>query len=292
MLVALAMGGLGAGAVVPVSESAGALAIPALAVQTFLTVGAIPRREGGIQVGPGLALLGLHHAVVTLPTIAVVLLFGITEPLGFGIFVMAVAPPAALVPTYADIAEVDVPNVLVFCLVGYGLSLVLTPLALFAAAGTTVGIDTIALTVTAGLIAPSILARLAHPWVARVPQRVRRAMVNTTVFLICFGLGGTFAESFGSQSVAALEVALILVMIVARTFGSGWLAARLAPRRLRSEAPFVGFKNVALAAAVGGTLLGSAAALPGLLAFPVEAAYFFALARRSSQAGDDSENTH
>ena len=83
-----------------------------------------------------------------------------------------------------------------------------------------------------------------------------------------------------------LEVALIMVVLIARTFGSGWVAARLAPRPLRAEAPFVGFKNVALAAAVGGTLLGSTAALPGLMAFPVEAAYFFALARRSSQARD------
>ena len=160
VLVVLAMGGLAAGAALPISESAGVLAIPALAVQTFLTVGAIPRREGGIRVGPGLWLLGLHHALVTLPTVAVALVFGVDGALGFGIFVMAVAPPAALVPTYADIAEVDVPNVLVFCLVGYGISLVLTPLALFAAAGTTVGIGAIALTVSAGLIAPSILARV------------------------------------------------------------------------------------------------------------------------------------
>jgi hypothetical protein len=66
--------------------------------------------------------------------------------------------------------------------------------------------------------------------------------------------------------------------------GGAALAARLAPAGLRIEAPFaVAFKNVALAAAVGGSLLGAVAALPGLLGFPVEVLYFLFLARHRAR---------
>ena len=68
--------------------------------------------------------------------------------------------------------------------------------------------------------------------------------------------------------------------------------ARRAARARRTcgiEAPFaVAFKNVALAAAVGGSLLGSVAALPGLLGFPVEILYFLYLARRRAAARRES----
>jgi hypothetical protein len=45
----------------------------------------------------------------------------------------------------------------------------------------------------------------------------------------------------------------------------------------------VAFKNIALAAAVGGSLSGPVAALPGLVAFPIESLYFLWLARRQSR---------
>ena len=45
------------------------------------------------------------------------------------------------------------------------------------------------------------------------------------------------------------------------------------------------FKNVALAAAVGGSLAGSVAALPGLIGFPVEILYFLFLAQRRARRG-------
>jgi hypothetical protein len=200
-----------------------------------------------------------------------------------------VAPPAALIPAYADVAEVPGGNLLAFVLLAYALALGLTPALVFLAAGELVGVGPIALTLGAGLVAPAMLARVLHPWIARIPQRVRRGTVNVTVLLICFGLGGGLVSGLGSSAVSALGLAVVLAALVARTVAGSALAARLAPASLSAEAPFaVAFKNVALAAAVGGSLVGAAAALPGLLAFPIEILYFLALARRRARRLPDA----
>lgn len=258
-------------------------AIPALALQTLLTVGAVPRREPGVGVGAGLRLLAIHHVVGTLPVVAVAIAFGLGTPFGFGLFLVAVAPPAALVPAYADVIEVRAGNLLVFVLAGYGLALVMVPALVYVVAGEAVGFTQIALTLGAGLIAPSVLGRLLHLQVVRIPQRVRRGIVNVTVFIITFSLGAGVIDGLGQGSVGVMLVVAVLVLHLARTFGAAWAAARLAGIELRTEAPFAGgFKNIGLAAAVGGSLLGPVAALPALIGFPVELVFFLWLARRLS----------
>jgi len=83
-----------------------------------------------------------------------------------------------------------------------------------------------------------------------------------------------------SAQVGAAGVALTLAALAARTFGTGALARWLAPSALRAEAPLASaFKNIALVAAVAGSLHGPAAALPALLAFAFELGYFVWLAR-------------
>jgi hypothetical protein len=282
VLVAAVALGLGLGATLSPEGSTKALAVPALGLQTLLTVGALPRRERGVDLKPGLTLLGLHHLIASLPMALVGLAIGIHDPLGFGLFLIAAAPPAALIPAYADVAEVPGQDLLVFVLIAYGAALVLTPALTYAAAGKVVGVGTIALTLSGGLIVPAVLARVLHPQIVRIPQQVRRMTVNCTVIVICFGLGGGFHDAAG---VSAASFALVIAALVARSFGGILLAEKLAPEAVRTEAPFaVAFKNVALAAAVGGALLGSVAALPGLLGFPVEILAFLFLARRHARA--------
>jgi len=248
---------LGLGAAFSPEGSTRALAVPALGLQTLLTVGALPRRERSVDLRPGLVLLGLHHALASLPLALVGLAIGLDEPLGFGLFLIAAAPPAALIPAYADVAEVPGGDLLVFVLLGYGVALGLTP---------------------------ALLGRLLHPRIVRIPQRVRRGVVNTSVVVICFGLGGGLPEGLGSSEFSIATFGVVLVALAVRSAGGAALAARLAPADLRIEAPFaVAFKNVALAAAVGGSLLGAVAALPGLLGFPVEVVYFLFLARHRAR---------
>ncbi len=125
---------------------------------------------------------------------------------------------------------------------------------------------------------------MLHPQIARIPQRVRRGMVNCTVVVICFGLGGGLFKGLGSVDAAGLTLGVVVVALLARSAVGSAVARRIAPPELRTEAPFaVAFKNVALAAAVGGSLVGAVAALPGLVAFPVEIFYFLFLARRQAR---------
>ena len=288
LLVAAVGIGLGLGAAFSPEGSTRAVAVPALGLQTLLTVGALPRRERSVDLRPGLLLLGLHHALASLPLALVGLAIGLDEPLGFGLFLIAAAPPAALIPAYADVAEVPGGDLLVFVLLGYGLALGLTPALVYVAAGKLVGVGPIALTLGAGLVAPALLARVLHPQIARIPQRVRRGIVNTTVMVICFGLGGGLSEGLDSSRFDVATLGVVLVALTVRSVGGSAVAARLAPAALTVEAPFaVAFKNVALAAAVGGSLLGAVAALPGLLGFPVEILYFLFLARHRARRGAD-----
>jgi BASS family bile acid:Na+ symporter len=283
LLGATVLGGLAVGAAVGLEGGARSVALPALALQTFLTVGGIPRRRGSEAMREGLILVLLHYTVATLPLVAVALLIGLDEPLGFGFFLVAIAPPGALIPAFAARLEVDVRSVLVFCLAAYSIALVLTPAVLLLVAGTTVGVAGIATTMGAGLIAPSVLGRLVHERIVRVPLRVRRGIVNTTIFLICLGLGGELVDGLRQADVGAAGLVLVALVLTLRTFGSGWINGLLAPRGLSIEAALAGgFKNVALAATVGGALLGPVAAVPGLLAFFVDTAYFLYLARKRS----------
>lgn len=279
-LAGATLSGLAAGALVRPAVGVALVSVPALGLQTLLTVGALPRLRGGAGLRGGLRLLALHHLVLSLPLAAGGLLLGVDAPLGFGFFVMGIAPVAALVPAYAEVLEVDVGSVLVFCLVAYGLALVAMPALLLAAAGSAVGLGPIAVTVGAGLVLPSVAGRALHPWIVRIPTSTRRVLVNACVFGITFGLGGELAEGARAAQVGGLGVALTLAVLGARTFGTGALARRLAPAALKPEAPLAGaFKNIALVAAVAGSLHGPAAALPAVLAFAFELGYFVWLAR-------------
>ena len=52
--------------------------MPALGLQTLLTVGALPRRERTVEARPGLILLGLHVALASVPLALVGLAIGWT----------------------------------------------------------------------------------------------------------------------------------------------------------------------------------------------------------------------
>ena len=190
------------------------------------------------RAAPGLILLGLHLALASLPLALVGLAIGLDDPLGFGLFLIAAAPPAALIPAYADVAEVPGGDLLVFVLIAYGLALVLTPALVYLAAGELVGLGPIALTLGAGLVAPAVLARALHPQIARIPQRVRRGCVNSTVVVICFGLGGGLFKGLGSDDFTMLTLGVVVVALVARSTAGAALATRIAPSDLKTEAPF------------------------------------------------------
>jgi len=281
--------GLIGGGLLPEGIDLSGVTLPALALQTGLIVGALPSvRETG-AVRRGLTLVWLHHLCITLPLGAAAFVIGVHSPLGIGVFLMAAAPPAALVPTYAEAIDLDLRATLAFVFISYLSGLVLTPALLLVVAGTTAGTDSIIVTLGVGLILPSLAGRALHRPIGRIPQNIRRAASAFLVFLITLGLGADLVASISAGSVTPELIVVTLLVLTGRTLGTGSLAARLAPRELAYEARLAGgFKNIALAAAVAAQLFGPMAALPSLLGFPFEAGYFMFIARhraRSTQAG-------
>jgi predicted Na+-dependent transporter len=282
LLGAMIIGGLATGMAVPaLSDAAAGLTIPALGCQTFLTVGSLPSLGGRAAAAQGARLAGLHLAALTLPLVAVAVAFDLDTPLGFGLFVLAVVPPAALVPTFAEMLGVDVGAAVAFCLLSYTVALVVTPVALLLASGENVGGEAVLSVLALGLLAPTLLGRLCHRLLERLPTGPRHALVSAAVFVVTLGLGGDLLPGLTGSDITPTRLVLVGVLVVLRTAGSGWAARRLSPPDLRDEAPLAGgFKNIALAAGASGVLMGSAAAIPSLLSFPAEALYFIHLSRR------------
>lgn len=285
-LAACLLGGLAVGAALPADLPPPGLAVGALCIQTFITVGGLPRRSAAGSAGGSLRLLVSHHLAMTLPLIMAAMWLGLSTPLGMGVFLMAAAPPAAVTPAYAEVAGVDVRSVLGFCLLGYGSGLVITPALVLIVVGQVAGIGQILLTLLVGLILPTLAGRALHRHIRRVDLRVRRGVVGVCLFLVTFALGGGIGEGIVAGGLVAGDHLLLALLVIGRTFGTGWLATRITPTRHRQEAPFAGgFKNIALAAAVAGALVGPVAALPAILSFPGEVAYFLAIARRRRRPG-------
>ena len=282
VLGAMIMAGLVTGMAVPVlSDLVAGLTIAALGGQTFLTVGSLPSLGGRSAALQGVRLAGLHLVASSLPLVAAAVALDLDTPLGFGVFVLAVVPPAALVPTFAEMLGVDVGAAVAFCLLSYMAALAITPVALLAASGESVGAGAVLSVLALGLLAPTLLGRLCHRVLERVPKSPRHALVSAAVFVVTLGLGGDLLPGLTGSDITAPRLGLVLALVILRTAGSGWLARRLSPRALRDEAPLAGaFKNIALAAGASGVLLGSAAAIPSLLSFPAEALYFMHLSRR------------
>jgi hypothetical protein len=286
------LAGLIGGALLPaISTAVAGIAIPALGFQTLLTVGALPSLGGRGAAVRGLKLLGLHLATLTAPLAVVGVLLGLEHPLGFGVFVMAVVPPAALVPTYAEAMKLDVGSAVAFCLTSYAIALVATPAALVAAAGSSLGRGAILSVLGVGLVAPTIAGRVLHRFLMKVPTGPRQVLVAIAIFLITFSLGGDLLPALSAENVTVGGIGAIALLLVARTAGSGWIAGALSPANLGSEAALAGgFKNIALSAGASAALMGSAAALPSLLAFPVEACYFMFLAQQRPPSNSRHEN--
>jgi hypothetical protein len=286
------LAGLVGGALLPgLSTSLAGIAIPALGFQTLLTVGALPSLGGWGATRRGLRLVGLHLATLSAPLAVAGALLGLDNPLGFGVFVMAVVPPAALVPTYAEAMNLEVGPAVAFCLTSYTIALVATPAALVAAAGSSLGREVILSVLGVGLVAPTIAGRLLHRFLMRVRTATRQTLVAIAIFLITFSLGGDLLPALSADHVTPGRIGAIGLLLLARTAGSGWIAGALSPSNLTSEGSLAGgFKNIALSAGASAALMGSAAALPSLLAFPAEACYFMFLAKRRSESAESLPN--
>ncbi len=277
MLGVCSLIGLTLGLVGPTPPHASAITLTALALQTFTTVGALAP-AAGIDWRTPLRLVGLHLATVTAMLIVIAIVLGIQTPLGLGVALLALVPPAAGLPAYADAAGADTRIVTGFCLISYLIALVATPTAAWLILGHGISVPSLALSLGFGLLVPTLAGRACRPLLIRVPVGVRRAVVAGCLALITYTIGTGTAPAL--HHLPGLTIVLASIAIAAaRTFGSGWLAKALWRDRPREAMLAGGFKNAALAAATAIILGHPLAALPAMLSFPFESLWLIVIAR-------------
>lgn len=288
--------GLLIGAAVPASEHLRQFALVSLFVQTMIAVGGLAEVRSEFSPGWAVRMLLKHHAVNSLPLMALGVVLGLDTWLGAGTYLLGAVPPAIALPSYAAACGGHVRPVIQFCVLGYAVGVVLTPLLVLGALGTTTGqVDSMVLTLTFGLVLPAVLGALGRPWLRRVPRGGSFAVVSVSVLVLMLGMG---SELRGAFSVGLTEPALLWAAATV-AFGRsllgavlGWAWARNGLLRIES-ALAGGCKNAVLAAVIADSAVGTMAALPALLGLFAEAGVLFVasilsvrIARRDPDPGD------
>jgi hypothetical protein len=270
IIVASTFAGLAFGAVTGPPQPLPAVIIGVLAVQTLLTVGALPRgwyRDRAVQQD-GRSFVWLHHATSTIPLLVMAALIGWGSDLGVGLIALAIVPIAAGAPVYAAAAGVE-PSRIAACTVHiYTLSLVVTPLLAFVTLGRATGFMQVAVTLLLGLIVPTAMALALHDAVERIPVLARFLTVGAGLFVISFCYGGTMGAAMrGAAGSGVLLLVGLLIGVLRGPVGATLaVVARRARQQPHADAAAIagGYKNVTLSAGIGLAAAGPVAAAPSI----------------------------
>jgi hypothetical protein len=270
IIVASTFAGLAVGGVAGPARPLTAVIIGVLALQTLLTVGALPRgwyRDREVQ-RDGRSLLWLHHAASTVPLLVLAALVGWHTRLGIGLIALAIVPIAAGAPVYALAAGVEPRRVAACTVQLYSLSLLVTPLLALVTLGQATGFVQVALILGLGLVAPTVLALLLHDTVARIPVLARFLIIGAGLFVIGVCYGGTIGGALrGPAGTGTLLFVGLLIGVVRGPVGATLaVLVRRASRGTHLDAAAIagGYKNVTLSAGIGLAAAGPVAAAPSI----------------------------
>lgn len=272
------IGGLLIGAVVPSAEHLRQFALVSLFVQTMIAVGGLAEARSEFSLSWAVRMLMKHHLIHSLPLMVVGAVIGLDTWLGAGTFVLGAVPPAIALPSYAAACGGHVRPVIQFCILGYAVGVLLTPVLILGALGTTGRVGSMVLTLLFGLVLPAMLGALGRPWLRRVPRGASFTVVSISVLILMLGMGSELRVAF---TIGLGEPVLLWAAGVV-AFGRclwgamlGWAWARDGVLRVES-ALAGGCKNVVLAAVIADGAVGTMAALPALLGLFAEAGVLFA----------------
>lgn len=238
-------------------------------LQTIIGAGALA--DSDLRAGHNGAwlrrVLLLHLGVASTPLCVLGLIVGLDTPIGVGAFVLGAAPPAIGLPTYVAACRGDVPSAVRVTATGYTAAVVITPLALFLAFGSTDHLRSLGLTLVLGLIAPLIAAIKFRPYLTRIPRRVSFGLICLAIVILMTDLGAIVQDVVTDPTLTVGSVALAVAIGVVRSLvgavAGGWLCAD--PKRRVEAALAVGTKNSVLAAVIAAALAGPLAAVPAIV---------------------------
>lgn len=272
------IGGLLIGAAVPSAEHLRQFALVSLFVQTMIAVGGLAEARSEFSPRWALQMLLKHHAINSLPLMVLGAVLGLDTWLGAGTYLLGAVPPAIALPSYAAACGGHVRPIIQFCVLGYAVGVLLTPLLVLTALGTTGRVDSMVLTLLFGLVLPAILGALGRPWLGRVPRVASFTVVSVSVLVLMLGMGSELRDAFTT----GLQEPVLLGAAAGVAFGRclwgallGWAWARDGVLRVES-ALAGGCKNAVLAAVIADSAVGTMAALPALLGLFAEAGVLFA----------------
>ena len=279
-VVALAMAafvGLLRGTIFPSAEGLRPLALPLLFVQTLVAVGSLAEARSNTSLRWAGTMLVKHHLIASVPMLGLGLILGLDTWLGAGVFVLGAVPPAIAVPSYVAAFGGQVRPVIQFCMVGYGVGIVLTPLLAFLFLGSSGRVGSMILTLIFGLILPTGLGTLGRPWLSRMSRRTSFTVIALCVTVVMLSMGAKLRTAIE----LGLEQPALLAAAVAVGFGRciwgaglGWIWASA---DLKIESAIVcGCKNAVLAAIIAYGAFGTLAALPALVGLVAEAGILLA----------------
>ena len=272
-LASASLGGLLVGATVPGLEVLGSLALPALFVQTTITVGGLAE-SGAVVSARGWAwrMVLVHHLVASLPLMLIGWVIGLDTWLGAGTFLLGAVPPAAALPSYAAVLGGQVRPLVRFCLLGYAVGLVITPALAMGFLGTDGRAGTLLRVLVVGLVLPWFVGAMSAPVLKKVPRGLSMLAVSGSAMVLMVGMGAQLRTGVELGLATPGLLAAAAAVALGRCLGGGALAWCCRPRgALPLEAALAGGgKNAVLAAVLAEQALEGPAAMPALLGLVVD----------------------
>lgn len=267
LLAASVVVGLTLGAVIPAAELLRGAALPCVFIQMFVSVGAL---AGDVQPTGSrwyVNTLIKHHALVSVPLLALGAIIGLDTWLGLGTFLLGAVPPANAIPSYVAVCGGDVRSAVRFTLLGYAVGLVATPILVLVVLGSSHSPWDLVVVVVVGLVAPSLLGTWCRPILSHIPRDVGVTILAVAAMVVMLGLGAELRRAVAAVTGQPwLAVAAVAIGLGRCAWGglAGWWTSAEPSRRVDS-ALSMACKNAVLAALIASASMGSAAALPALL---------------------------
>jgi hypothetical protein len=277
------------GTVIPSSSGTLLIVTAFLFVATLGTVGGLERgwQYRGRNYHGALRLLVINVLAGSVPMAAVGIWLGPATPVGTGFLLLSIVPVAAGIPAYANALGIPAERITLFALMSYLLGLIVTPILMVVIAGRSESQSALWLTVTFGLIVPSVLGILFARQIASTPIGPRRLVIFTSLLLVMMGIGSALGGLRINVDSMGAPLGLIIFLGLARAPVGALIARGLnRVRQLKTsdgEAMLSGgYRNCAFACVAALALGIPEAAIPGALGLASEAILMALLAFRRS----------
>lgn len=276
------------GTAIPPSQATLYLVIAFLFVATLGTVGGLEKgwQARASNYRGALSLLMINIIAGSLPMLIIGLWIGPSTSAGLGFIFLAIVPVAGGIPAYTAALGVPAERITLFALISYVIALVATPLLMGIVTGETLSQGSLWITLSVGLILPSIFGIIFARPIARIPVTLRQVIILGSLLAVMLGIGSSL--SFLEFNISALGAPLLVVIVLGLIRAPmcaffGLLLNQVPSLRTTSKEAMLagGYRNGALAGVAALAIGNPAAALPGVLGFVSEAILVALLAFRA-----------